>query len=278
MIYKSPIKLNLFLHNVGKRVDGYHNLETIFQLIDYYDEIEINLNSSGEIKRIYGNEGIAYADDLLVQAAQILQPLNKTNFGVDIGIKKNSPTGGGVGGGSSNAATVLKVLNKLWQINLESAKLQQLGAKLGADVPIFVLGKSAFATGIGDILTPINLPQHYFLILCPNIFTSTKAIFKHKALTSSPKLAKIPTFLEALTLTNDCLAATISASGGINSEILRCMQILNTLDDKITDAKLSGTGSCVFTIFKTQDATKKALAKIKKTIDNNIKSLIAKGL
>lgn len=247
MIYLSPIKVNLFLSIVGKRNDGYHELETIFQLLDFYDEITIDKTTDGKISRIAGNENIPQNEDLMIRAAKILQEKTKVGFGVNISINKKIPTGGGLGGGSSNAATVLLALNKIWQTNLSNQELQKLGLKLGADVPVFVSQKTSFATGIGEKLTPINLPQHYYLILCPSVHTSTKKIFSHFALTRSLKQGKIPSFLQAIDLKNDCINAVLQ--NDISGLIKKSLNYLNSTKNIIGSAKLSGTGSCVFAIF-----------------------------
>lgn len=255
MLYNSPAKINLFLHNIGVREDGYHELETIFVLLDLYDEITITINTTGEINRVFGNEDINFNDDLMIKAAKLLQKITGSQFGADIGIKKIIPAGGGLGGGSSNAATVLTALNSLWQTNLSNAQLQVMGKQLGADVPIFIYGTHAFATGIGENFTAIDIPKKYYLILQPDCHTSTKKIFSHFALTKSSKQCKIPTFLQAMNLSNDCLdAATI-----VHPEIQLALDYLNTTSGRLSSAKLSGTGSCVFAIYKDKQSCQIAL-------------------
>lgn len=280
--YKSYAKLNLFLHNVGVRDDGYHELETIFVLIDLYDEISIEKTTDGIIKRISGNESIDECSDLLIKAAKLLQQKTNSKFGANISIKKRIPTGGGLGGGSSNAATVLTALNTLWNTKLSNQKLQTIGVKLGADVPIFIFGKHAFANGIGEKLTPVEIPQKYYLVLCPNCHTSTAKVFSHFALTKSVKQGKIPTFLQAISLdssldnglngfSNDCLNPAIALS----PKIKKTLDYLNSTDNRLSVAKLSGTGSCVFAVFKDKKSCEIALQNLscKKTNAFIVKSL-----
>ena len=186
MTYLSPAKINLFLHITSKRVDGYHNIQTIFQLLDYCDEISVDYRDDGVINRISGNDSIPYNQDLMIRSANILKKMTESKGGVDIGIVKKIPMGGGLGGGSSNAATVLIALNKLWNLNLYKEELMDIGQNLGADVPVFVNCLSSWGEGIGEILTPISLQKYFYLIVSINKHISTKEIFTHKALTMSP--------------------------------------------------------------------------------------------
>jgi 4-diphosphocytidyl-2-C-methyl-D-erythritol kinase len=215
-------------------------------LLDFFDEITIEKTTDKKITRLSGNEDILESDDLMIKAALLLQKTTNSNFGAKISINKKIPTGGGLGGGSSNAATVLTALNDLWETKLTNAELQKLGVKLGADVPIFILGKHAFASGIGEKLTPVDLPEYYYLVLCPDCHTSTAKIFSHSLLTTSLKQGKIPTFLQATNLSNDCLKAATK----VNPEINDSLDYLNSTIGRIGVAKLTGTGSCVFAIFK----------------------------
>ena len=164
MTYLSPAKINLFLHVTSKRADGYHNLQTIFQLLDYYDEISLDYREDGAINRISGNEGIPQDQDLVLRSATILKKISGSKGGVDISIAKKIPMGGGLGGGSSNAATVLIALNKLWNLSLSKEELMAIGQNIGADVPVFVNCHSCWGEGIGEILTPISLPKYFYLI------------------------------------------------------------------------------------------------------------------
>lgn len=188
--WPAPAKINLFLHIVGKRPDGYHNLQTVFQFIDYGDDLYFDLNTNGHVSRRY-DLGFPESVDLCLRAANLLKTYAATECGVEIGITKRLPMGGGLGGGSSDAATVLIALNSLWNVGLSRHKLAELGLTLGADVPVFVMGKSAWAEGIGEQLTPLELAENWFLVLNPQISVSTAQIFSNKHLTPAPQMKKI---------------------------------------------------------------------------------------
>ena len=250
-IWLSPAKINLFLHIISKREDGYHNLQSIFQLLDFYDEITFDVRSDGVIKRTGGNKEIPENQDLLIKSAKAIKAITNCNLGADISINKNIPTGGGLGGGSSNAATVLIALNNLWNLNLSQQDLMNIGVKLGADVPFFIFAQSAWVEGIGEKLSPINPPETPILVIYINKHTSTKEIFSHKALTMSPMIGKICDFSELANTHNDCEQAAIENI----SEIGDALSYLNSCSNRTTKARMSGTGSCVFAQFKTeQDA------------------------
>ena len=247
--YLAPAKINLFLHINSKRADGYHNLQTIFQLLDYGDEITFSLRNDGEIKRIYGNETIPPDKDLILRSAHTLKKYSKTVSGVDIGIIKKIPTGGGLGGGSSNAATVLIALNDLWNLKLPKSELFDIGQTLGADVPVFVNGHSAWAEGKGDILTPINLPRFFYLVVSINKHISTQEIFTHKALTMSPVQRKISDFSLVSNPHNDCLDAAIELEG----EIQKALNHLDSTENHLGVARMTGSGCCVFIAFECKE-------------------------
>ena len=248
MIYQSPAKINLFLHVISKRDDGYHNLQTIFQLLDFGDELRFNIRSDGDIVRIYGNENIPQEQDLIIQSAYKLKSRFSCSFGVDIGVKKNIPTGGGLGGGSSNAATTLIALNQLWNLKLTKKELVSIGKELGADVPVFIEGRSSWAEGIGEILTPLNLPEYYYLVVSINKQISTHEIFRHKALTMSPLQRKITDFSLVSNPHNDCLDAAIDLEG----EIKDALMYLNSTKKHVDEARMTGSGSCVFVAFENE--------------------------
>jgi len=166
----------LFLHINSKRDDGYHNLQTIFQLLDFYDEINFSVREDGKINRTLGNEDIPLANDLMIKSAKKLQKLSGVNLGVDIRIIKKIPSGGGLGGGSSNAATTLMALNQLWGLELTKQQLIAIGKGIGADVPVFIEGQSSWAEGIGEILYPLNLPKYFYLVVSINKHVSTRNI------------------------------------------------------------------------------------------------------
>ncbi|WP_312106221.1 4-(cytidine 5'-diphospho)-2-C-methyl-D-erythritol kinase [Acinetobacter venetianus] len=234
----SPAKLNLFLHITGRRENGYHELQTIFQLIDLYDWMNFKA-IDGEDIQIEGLDDVQLEQNLIYRAAQLLKPHAKKPCGLNIHIEKNIPMGAGLGGGSSNAATTLIVLNQLWQCELSEQQLADYGVKLGADVPIFVLGRNAWAEGIGEHLSFIDLAQKKFIILKPDCFIGTQQLFSQKTLTRD---SKITTF---------CAYQLQPSSFGNNFEPL-ARQLYPEVDeamrylDQFGLAKLTGTGACVF--------------------------------
>ena len=248
MTYLSPAKINLFLHITSKRDDGYHNLQTIFQLLDFYDEIDFSLRDDGKINRISGNEDILISNDLMIKSAKKLKQYRQTNCGVDIKIIKKIPAGGGLGGGSSNAATTLIALNKLWNLKLTNTELISIGKDIGADVPVFIEGRSSWAEGIGEILTPLNLPEYFYLVVSINKQISTREIFSHKALTMSPLQRKITDFSLVSNPHNDCLDAAID----LDSEIKDALMHLNSTREHVDEARMTGSGSCVFVAFENE--------------------------
>jgi len=219
LTYLSPAKINLFLHINSKRDDGYHNLQTIFQLLDFYDEINFSVREDGEINRTLGNEDIPLANDLMIKSAKKLQKLSGVNLGVDIRIIKKIPSGGGLGGGSSNAATTLMALNQLWGLELTKQQLIAIGKGIGADVPVFIEGQSSWAEGIGEILYPLNLPKYFYLVVSINKHVSTQEIFSHKALTMTPVQRKMSDFSLVSNPHNDCLDAAIDLEDGIKDAL-----------------------------------------------------------
>ena len=194
-VWLAPAKLNLFLHVVGQRDDGYHLLQTVFQFIDIYDELEFELRGDGQIRQARPLEGIDEDNDLSIKAARSLQSKTGCKQGVNISITKNLPTGAGLGGGSSNAATTLLALNSLWNLGLSRSELGEIGLQLGADVPVFVAGHNAWAQGIGEELEPIELKQAYFVVIVPRVHVSTAEIFANPKLTRDAKPITIRDFL-----------------------------------------------------------------------------------
>ena len=248
MTYQSPAKVNLFLHIISQREDGYHNLQTIFQLLDYGDELNFNIRNDGQINRTHGNENIPLDNDLIIQSAKKLKKIASSNYGVDIGVIKKIPSGGGLGGGSSNAATTLIALNNLWDLKLSKKELLTIGKELGADVPVFIDGRSSWAEGVGEILSPLKLPEYYYLVVSIKKQISTAEIFKHKALTMSPLQRKISDFSLVSKPHNDCLDAAID----LESEIKDALIYLNSTKSHIDQARMTGTGSCVFVAFENE--------------------------
>ena len=235
----SPAKLNLFLHITGRREDGYHKLQSIFQLIDLYDWLEFSQTASPEIS-IDGLSSVDLEHNLIFKATQILKPYAKAYSGLNIHIEKNIPMGAGLGGGSSNAATTLIVVNQLWQCGLNIEQLAKLGLKLGADVPVFVHGRNAWAEGIGEHLTFIDLDQKQYIVLKPDCFISTQLLFSQKTLTRDTKPTKFCAYqLKPFNFGNNFEPLAKS----LYPEVNEAMQYL----DQFGIAKLTGTGACVFT-------------------------------
>ena len=235
----SPAKLNLFLHITGRRENGYHELQSIFQLIDLYDWMEFEQSDSAEIQ-IDGLNSVELEQNLIYKATQILKPFAQTVSGLKIRIEKNIPMGAGLGGGSSNAATTLRIVNQLWNCGFTLQQLADLGLKLGADVPIFVHGKNAWAEGIGEHLTFIDLDQKQYIVLKPDCFISTQLLFSQKALTRDTKTTK---FCAYQIKPSDFGNAFEPLARSLYPEVDEAMQYL----DQFGVAKLTGTGACVFT-------------------------------
>jgi len=239
----SPAKLNLFLHITGRRGNGYHELQTLFQLLDWGDRLSFTANRSGEITLDSDAPDIALEDNLVYRAARLLQREAGSPHGVHIALRKHIPTGGGLGGGSSNAATTLLALNKLWQLALEQPRLQAIGAGLGADVPVFVGGRTAWAEGIGDILTPVDLPERWYVIITPSCHVSTGQIFSHLQLTRNTSPIKMATFFEGYSR-NDCQ--------DLVRRLYPDVDAVFTWLERFAEARLTGTGASVFASFGTE--------------------------
>lgn len=258
----SPAKLNLFLHITGRREDGYHELQTLFQLLDWGDYLEFSPDSSGKITLSGCEMGIPDESNLIVRAARLLQQGDR---GVHIAVDKRIPQGGGLGGGSSNAATTLLVLNQLWRCGLDNSTLQQMGASLGADVPVFTAGHSAWAEGVGDILTPVKLPRDWFLVVSPRCHISTAEIFSHQQLTRDTSPIKIAAFFEGHSR-NDFQNLVRS----LHPEVDNALKWL----EKFGEAKLTGTGACLFARFRDKTEARSALQQIPDTMSG----FVAQGL
>ena len=265
--FLAPAKINLFLHVVGKRPDGYHLLQTVFQLLDFYDTIYLKTTTDGRISRLQAVENISESNDLCVRAAIALKeyalqtsdraPSNVELLGVDIAYDKHIPMGGGLGGGSSDAATVLIALNKLWQLNFSRQTLMRIGLKLGADVPVFVFGQNAWAEGVGEVLQTINLPQTYYVVLTPQVHVATAQIFKEFSNRSTNRLNSSVNSKMSLTKhTNPMTIADFSRaphSETFNNDLERIVcedyvEVANALNwlKQFGLARMSGSGSSVF--------------------------------
>ena len=235
----APSKLNLFLHITGRRENGYHELQSIFQLIDLCDWLEFEPRTDQEI-HIEGLNSVDLSQNLIYKATQILKPYAQTATGLSIRLEKNIPMGAGLGGGSSDAATTLIVVNQLWQCGLNTEQLADLGVQLGADVPIFVHGRNAWAEGIGEHLTFIDLDQKQYIVLKPDCFISTQLLFSQKTLTRNTKSSKFCAYqLKPSDFGNNFEPLARS----LYPEVDEAMQYL----DQFGVAKLTGTGACVFT-------------------------------
>jgi 4-diphosphocytidyl-2-C-methyl-D-erythritol kinase len=263
--WPAPAKLNLFLHVTGRRSDGYHDLQTVFQLLDWGDELEIKVTADGRVERLSGPEDIAADKDLSLRAALALQSACGVSQGAQIRLRKRIPVGGGLGGGSSDAATVLRVLNQLWGTGLSLAELAALGLQLGSDVPIFVHGSSAWAEGRGEELTPIDLPSAWYLIVWPRLAISTAGIFQAPELTRNSPLITIRALSPAQTR-NDCEPLVRS----------RYPAVAAALDwvGARAPARLSGTGSCVFASFASAADAERIAARV----PDEWTSFVARGL
>jgi len=233
----APAKLNLFLHITGRRADGYHNLQTVFQLLDWGDRLEFSAREDGRINLQGPDLGIADEDNLVVRAARALQRQSGANPGADIRLHKAIPSGGGLGGGSSDAASTLLGLNHLWQCGLTRQRLAELGAALGADVPVFVQGQSAWAEGIGEQLRPLRLPAAWFVIIKPDCHVSTGEIFSHRQLTRDTSPITMSAFFAGGSR-NDCEALVRRLYPPVD-------QAMRWLE-QFGSAKLTGTGACIF--------------------------------
>ncbi len=236
--WPAPAKLNLFLHIVGRRADGFHELQTLFQLLDRGDTVRLRVRKDGIVARIAGLENVAPENDLAVRAALALQSASGCKSGADIAVEKRIPTGGGLGGGSSDAGTVLVALNALWKTQLSEDGLAEIGRALGADVPVFVRGHSAWAEGVGDELTDIDLPSRHFVIVDPQIAVPTAALFQAPELTRDTPPTTITRFFAGMKTAN--AFAPVART--------RFPQVAAALDwlGRFGDARLSGSGGCGF--------------------------------
>lgn len=235
--WPAPAKLNLFLHVTARRADGYHELQTLFQLIDLCDTITITVTDDGRIERPLGPANLAPEDDLTVRAARVLKQASGTGLGATLGVHKRIPQGGGLGGGSSDAATALLALNELWDCRLPIEELSRLGVFLGADVPVFVEGSSAWAEGLGERLSPVSVPTRWYVVIYPGVGVSTREVFQSAELTRDSPLITIRAFFESGGR-NDCESVVRARS----SEVAEALDWLA----RLRPAQLTGTGSCVF--------------------------------
>jgi 4-diphosphocytidyl-2-C-methyl-D-erythritol kinase len=259
----APAKLNLFLLVTGRRPDGYHTLQTLFRFIDRADELSFGLRIDGRVTRVTEIAGVAESGDLALRAARLLQAETGCGLGVDITIRKQLPVGGGLGGGSSDAATTLVALNRLWGLGLSRAKLQELGLKLGADVPVFVFGRNALAEGIGERLQAIDLPSAWYLVLVPPVVVSTADVFADPELTRSTTPVTIRAFSEG------CDPSGLFGRNDLEPAVCRrypeVAQHLRWLR-RFGPAALTGSGACVYCPFDSEAPARSVLAQLPATM------------
>ena len=263
--WPAPAKLNLFLHVIGRREDGYHLLQTVFQLLDVSDYLSFDLRDDGQILRPSGPDDLPADQDLTVRAARLLQTQAGTHFGADIFVDKRLPMGAGLGGGSSDAATALIALNRLWGLGMSLDTLAAIGLRLGADVPIFMRGHTAWGEGIGELLEPVTVAEAWYLIIQPPVQVSTAAVFNDPELTRSTPPITIRDFLSGGGH-NDCEPVVRK----------RYPQVAEALDwlGSHGEARLTGTGACVFSRFNSEQAARAVLAQL----PEDWQGLVAKGI
>ncbi|MFA0543656.1 4-(cytidine 5'-diphospho)-2-C-methyl-D-erythritol kinase, partial [Vibrio sp. 10N.222.52.B7] len=263
--WPSPAKLNLFLYITGRRDNGYHELQTLFQFVDFGDELTVTANKkTSAITITPAIPGVATEDNLIWKAATALQRYTSTSFGADIELKKVLPMGGGIGGGSSNAATVLVALNYLWQLNLSDDQLAKIGLKLGADVPVFVRGYAAFAEGVGEQLQPANPDEKWYLVVKPQVSIATVDIFTHSELTRNTPKRALSTLLEQ-EYVNDCEKIVRMLYPEVDKQLSWLLQY--------APSRLTGTGSCVFAEF----SSKKEAESVLEQLPDTVSAFVARG-
>ncbi|WP_411726572.1 4-(cytidine 5'-diphospho)-2-C-methyl-D-erythritol kinase [Methyloglobulus sp.] len=263
--WPAPAKLNLMLRIIGQREDGYHLLQTVFQFVDLCDWLTFHPVDNGEVRLLKTIPGVAEADDLTVRAANLLKAETGCALGVCIEVEKNLPMGGGLGGGSSDAATTVLVLNELWGLHLPKERLLAMGLSLGADVPVFIYGYSSWGEGVGEKLSKIVIPEQWLVIIKPDCHVETKEIFSAKDLTRNSKSIRMPDFIRG-ERQNDCLQAVCQRYPPVKA----ALQDLSGF----SEARLTGTGSCVFAQFDSYDAADQAYRKL----NNKWVAYLAKGV
>lgn len=261
----APAKLNLFLHVVGRRDDGYHLLQTLFRFIDFSDTLHFTLREDGEVRRTNALQGVPPEQDLCVRAARLLQQECGCHLGVDIALDKRIPMGGGLGGGSSDAATTLLALNRLWQLGLSRERLMQIGLSLGADVPVFIFGENAFAEGVGEQLQAYPLPDAWYVVLVPPVHVATAKIFTHPELTRDTISLRIRG-LSWQALQNDLQPVVCK----LHPEVAQHLAWLG----KFAQARMTGSGACVFAEFADAEAAQAVLQQLPK----DMCGIVARGL
>lgn len=260
----APAKLNLMLHITGRRADGYHELQTLFQFLDYGDELVLRPREDGQIRLLTELPGVDHDNNLIVRAARLLQRESGCALGADIQLTKRLPMGGGIGGGSSDAATTLVGLDHLWNTRLGEARLAELGLNLGADVPVFVRGRAAFAEGVGERLQPVALTEPWFLVIAPQVSVSTAEIFADPELTRNTPAITVRSLL-AGGGHNDCQPVVEKRY----PEVRNALSLLN----KFVQARMTGTGACVFGSFPNEGEADK----VRRQLPATLPSFVARG-
>lgn len=260
----APAKLNLMLHITGRRADGYHELQTLFQFLDYGDELVLRPREDGQIRLLTELPGVDHDSNLIVRAARLLQRESGCALGADIQLTKRLPMGGGIGGGSSDAATTLVGLDHLWNTRLGEDRLAELGLNLGADVPVFVRGRAAFAEGVGERLQPVDLPEPWFLVIAPQVSVSTAEIFADPELTRNTPAITVRSLL-AGGGHNDCQPVVEKRY----PEVRNALSLLN----KFVQARMTGTGACVFGSFPNEGEADK----VRRQLPATLPSFVARG-
>ena len=271
--FLAPAKINLFLHITGRRADGYHTLQSVFQLLDFYDTLHIKATKNADIKRVNDLNGVPASQCLCGLAASALQQHTGCQMGVEYAIDKRIPMGGGLGGGSSDAATMLLALNQLWNLSLSREELMQIGLKLGADVPIFIFGQNAWAEGVGELLTNIALQIHYYVVLTPKVHVSTAQVFANSRLTRDTKPLKIADFSRDVDSGSDSRLFNNDLEAVVCEEFPAVASTLLWLN-QYGQAKMSGSGASVFVAVNSKQRADEILAQK----PDNVAGFVAKGI
>ena len=277
LVLPAPAKINLFLHIIGRREDGYHLLQSVFQFLDYGDEISFEVVDGADVSLTSNIPELDNADNLIIRAAKLLRQKSSAEYGANIHLTKRLPMGGGVGGGSSDAATTLLALNALWNLGLSMAELAELGLQLGADVPVFVRGFSAFAEGVGEILQPVKPKENWYLVLVPDVHVDTTRMYRHRDLTRDTPAIKVSADFDLFGY-KECQNDFEPLVRRLHPEVDNCLTLLdNFADFSSGKAMMSGSGACVFAPF---DSRGQAQAIQSKVSSSNLAadSFVAQGI
>jgi 4-diphosphocytidyl-2-C-methyl-D-erythritol kinase len=269
--WPAPAKLNLFLHITGQREDGYHLLQTVFQILDFGDQLQFELRDDGVIRRVTDIAGVPAEQDLVVRAAKLLQQETGCQQGVEISIDKRLPMGGGLGGGSSDAATTLVALNELWGTALDTSQLARLGVRLGADVPVFIEGNSAWAEGVGEHLQAVELPKRWYVVLCPSINVSTAQIFRNSQLRRDCPTITIRDFLQQPESCTNVCQPLVSRQ---YPEVAKALELLG----RYGPARMTGTGASCFAAFDSEQTARQVWLEIQEQWQETGQGFVASGV